>query len=119
MLGFSQDLGSMARNPIEHPESVAAIAKRLKLLRGALKLTQAVMARAIGSSTDGQLWGNYESGARRISTDHALALCRAFGVTMDWIYRGRIDLVPPDLREKIRFEEMKLEERQLASRGRH
>jgi transcriptional regulator with XRE-family HTH domain len=95
------------------PEGPEAIAKRLKALRDALKLTQAVMSRIVGSSTSGQLWGNYENYEgdwRRISLDHALALCRYCGVTLEWIYRGQIQSLPPDLAEKIRFQEMKAEE---------
>lgn len=36
-------------------------------------------------------WNNWEKGARRISVDSAERLCDAYGVTLDWVYRGRRD----------------------------
>lgn len=104
----------MARGPTIYPEEPQAIAKRLRALRGALGLTQASMSRMLGSATSGQLWANYEAtepGAwKRIGLNSALELCRRTGVTLEWIYRGDVRLLPPDLAEKIRFQEM-LEDR--------
>jgi transcriptional regulator with XRE-family HTH domain len=34
---------------------------------------------------------NWLKGARRIPVEHAETLCDAYGVTLDWIYRGRRD----------------------------
>lgn len=104
----------MARGPTIYPESPEAIAKRLRALRGALGLTQASMARMVGSATSGQLWANFESRDpalwRRIGLNSALELCRRTGVTLEWIYRGDVRLLPPDLAERIRFQEL-LEDR--------
>lgn len=36
-------------------------------------------------------YNNWERGARRIPVDPALALCTAYGLTLDYIYFGRID----------------------------
>ncbi len=90
------------------PESLEAIAGRLFALRKALGASQVQMAEALGSPSN-SLWANYEGGTRRISLDHALALCRRYGVSLEWIYRGHIHSLPHDLAEKIRFQEIQAE----------
>jgi transcriptional regulator with XRE-family HTH domain len=90
----------MARRNYD-PSSLSEIGHRLALTRSALGYTQAMMAKLIGSATSGQAWENYEAGRRRISIDHAIALCRTCGVSMDWIYQGQMHNLPPELREKI------------------
>ena len=90
----------MAHQPID-PTSIAEIGRRLELTRQALGLTQVMMGRLMGAVSNGQAWGNYESGKRRISVDHALALSQNLGLPLDWIYQGRMVNLPPELREKI------------------
>ena len=95
----------MAKGPPadEHPESRRAIGKRLRALRGALERTQDEMARGLGSPSGSPLWAGYETGGQRISLDYALVLCRRYGTTLDWIYRGQLHAgMPFDLAEKIR-----------------
>ena len=70
-----------------------------------LDMTQAQMATAAGSGSGAQMWWNYEVGYRRI--DHALVLCRQFGLTLEWIYRGNPGMCDPDLMERIRTQELK------------
>jgi hypothetical protein len=36
-------------------------------------------------------WNNWEKGTRRISVDSAERLCETYGLTLDWVYRGRRD----------------------------
>jgi hypothetical protein len=36
-------------------------------------------------------WNNWETGTRRIPVDAAERLCDRYGLTLDWIYRGRRD----------------------------
>lgn len=116
MLVYSENFDGMARARLTRidPESPEAIAKRLRALRRALKKTQADMARMLDLSPRGQAWGNYETlnprDWRRIELDRALRLCQDTAVTLDWIYRGNIGLVPPDLAEKIRYQQMKADE---------
>lgn len=100
MFAYREHYAPMARG-MPDPTSVESIAFRLKVTRKALGHTQAVMSRLIGSSTEGQVWGNYEAGERRISLDHALAACARFGLTLDWIYRGQIYTLPGDVADKI------------------
>jgi len=90
----------MAHPPTD-PTSIAEISRRLELTRRALGLTQVMMGRLMGTISNGQAWGNYESGKRRISVDHALALSQNVGLPLDWIYQGRMVNLPPELRDKI------------------
>lgn len=36
-------------------------------------------------------YNNWERGVRRISVDVAQSLCETYGLTLDYIYRGRLD----------------------------
>ena len=89
----------MARRSAD-PTSMEEIGRRLLLTRQALGHTQVMMARLMGSASNGQAWANYEAGTRRISIDHALELAK-HGVPLDWIYQGQTINLPPALREKI------------------
>lgn len=108
----------MARGlPPENPESNGAVGKRLRALRNALKLTQDQMAASLGSASGSALWSQYETGKNRIDIDYALALCRRYGVSLDWIYRGHWHSgLPFDLAERVRFEELRVEERRARMR---
>jgi transcriptional regulator with XRE-family HTH domain len=66
------------------------VCERLTLLRRVLGKTTTEMCRMIGSSSGGSAWTNYEMVRRNIELTHALALCDAAGVTLDWIYRGLV-----------------------------
>jgi hypothetical protein len=84
------------------PTSLLEIGNRLAVTRKALGLTQAEMDRMMGSTyTDGQTCNTYETGRQRIPTHHALALCRTCGITLDWIYRGQMHSLQPDICAKL------------------
>jgi transcriptional regulator with XRE-family HTH domain len=69
------------------PETEAQLlAKRLRLTREAMKLSQAEWCRLVG--IDPQAWNNYEKARNRISIDEALKVCQATRASLDWIYRG-------------------------------
>lgn len=89
-----------------NPSAPDAVAHRLLLLRRALGHTQAFMAGLLGSAP--QAWANYESGGRLISISLAMKLCAVTGVSLDWIYRGNMAMLPAELAEKIQIE-MRLE----------
>ena len=73
----------MPREPVTSKE-LREIAERLRITRDAFGYTQGFISRLIGSTTEsGQAWENYESGRRRISLNHAMALCRKCGLTLD------------------------------------
>lgn len=66
------------------------IGARLKRVREAFSdLSQKDWARKHGFSTT--QYNNWETGARRIPVDEAERLCDFYGLTLDFIYRGRRD----------------------------
>lgn len=70
----------------QHPESLAAIAERLELLRVAMGYeTQAAFARDLAISP--QKWSSYLRGTL-IPVPVAETLCRSFKVDLNWIYHG-------------------------------
>jgi len=91
--------------PMPDPTSLLEIGARLAVTRKALGLTQAEMDRRMGSAlTNGQTFNFYETGRQRIPTHHALALCRTCNITLDWIYRGQMHSLQPDICAKIETE---------------
>lgn len=77
----------------DRDDSLDSIPGRLKRTREAFKMNQADWCRMVGIDT--QAWNNYESGRRRISLDQLLKVCRATGITTDWIYRGMMSASIP------------------------
>lgn len=70
-------------------ESPAAIAKRIKWLRGHLGYNQTEFGKQIGAVQ--QAVSGWESGQEKYSLGlaHALVICRTFDVSLDFLYRGR------------------------------
>jgi transcriptional regulator with XRE-family HTH domain len=75
------------------------MAARLRETRQAMKLTQARLCRIadIPQST----WNNAETGDNRLGLDQAIKLCDAFGLTLDWIYRGIASGLPTAIQEAL------------------
>lgn len=70
----------------EYPE----IGARLKAVREAFSdLDQTAWAAREGIQFT--RWNNWETGIRRIPVECAEALAERYGLTLDWIYRGRRD----------------------------
>lgn len=44
---------------------------------------------------------NWESGLRRIPVDQAERLCDTYGLTLDWVYRGRRDGLSENARKVV------------------
>lgn len=76
------------------------VGQRLAATVGALGVRDADAARAL--EINPQRWSNYTNGHRPISVDLAISLCERYGLTLDWIYRGRIDGLPVALADKLR-----------------
>lgn len=76
------------------------IARRLRLTRDALRLTQRELAGAAGIATN--TYGQWESGTRLIQPGAAVKLCDTHGLTLDWIYRGEPGDMPHKLVSAIR-----------------
>ena len=84
---------------MKHEYSKAAIGRRLKLTRQALGLKQNKLCRL--AKINAQSYNQYEKGKKQPRLDTALTLCEAFGMTLDWIYRGELSGVDPALRIKL------------------
>lgn len=86
----------MAKSDAQYPE----IGARLAALREALsQLTQKEWAVKHGFNTT--QYNNWETGARRIPVENAEKLADVYGVTLDFIYRGRRDGLPETLRNSL------------------
>lgn len=46
-------------------------------------------------------YNNWEKGSRRIPVEHAMDLCTRYGVTLDFVYRGRSDGLSESLRKSL------------------
>ena len=69
--------------------------ERLRLTREALGLSQAELCRRTGITP--AAWNNAETGDNRLGIDNALSLCRATGVTLDWLFQGHRGGLPQKL----------------------
>jgi transcriptional regulator with XRE-family HTH domain len=75
------------------------IGERIIALRTALGMEQKELAGAMKISAQ-KLW-NYEKGGVRIPVKHAGALCAATGADFDYLYRGMLKKLEPELRAAI------------------
>lgn len=76
--------------PMKERPNYSAIGLRLEKLRvGFSDLPQKTWAEKHGFNPT--QWNNWETGARRISVDAAERLCETYGITLDYIFRGRRD----------------------------
>jgi transcriptional regulator with XRE-family HTH domain len=80
---------SRARRIGRNGPQAAEIGRRLRRLRELLNLTQAEIGARVGVSASS--WNHYEQGNNAPLWPTAERIASAFGVTTDWIYRGRID----------------------------
>jgi transcriptional regulator with XRE-family HTH domain len=92
--------------------SMAAVGLRLELTRHVLGMAQKTFcARAkIAANTYNQI----ENGKKGIGLEKAIALCDAYDLTLDWIYRGD----PSGLRYDIADAIKALKQARIASEGR-
>lgn len=78
----------------------AIIGQRLEALRVHFSdLKQAAWADKHGFGAT--QYNNWATGARRIPVENAERLCDLYGVTMDWIYRGKRDGLSENLRKVL------------------
>ena len=73
----------------ETETALQAVGHRLRLLRELTGLGQQDMAHRLNVS--GSTWNNWEHGRKRINLTAALRLADHLGVSLDYIYRGRLD----------------------------
>lgn len=75
------------------------IGRRLTALRTARALTPAELCRDLGFAANA--YSQYESGTRRPNLDDMMRLALAYGVTLDFIYLGKIDGIAHDMARRI------------------
>ena len=80
--------------------SLASIGDRLRLTRQVAGLQQNEFCLRAGLATN--TYNQYEQGKRRPSIDHANALCDAYKLTLDWIYRGDPSGLPYAMADAIK-----------------
>jgi transcriptional regulator with XRE-family HTH domain len=80
--------------------SVEAIASRLVATREALGLNQTRLCERAGIATN--TYNQWEKAKGRPDLDGAFLLCDAFGLSLDWIYRGDESRLPHDIAMKLR-----------------
>lgn len=90
--------GAMARK--SDGKKVTAVAERLVLTRQALGLSQLEFARSAHLAPN--TYNQYETGRNRPNLESAIALCDAYSLTLDWIYRGDASGLPYRLAEAIK-----------------
>jgi transcriptional regulator with XRE-family HTH domain len=86
-LDDAQTVGSRIRDlRNRNLDDAQTVGSRIRDLRKRGYLTAAAFARDIGSTP--QALSNWENGYKRIGLEEAWKICRATGVTLDWIFLG-------------------------------
>lgn len=80
-----------------YPDMIGA---RLRLIRTAFNLKPAEMADLLG--IERTYWSRFELGKRAPSDEVAYLLTEKFGITLDYLFLGRMDKLPLDVAEKLR-----------------
>ena len=73
-------------DPFDRDEMMTAVGRRLTVFREVFKIGQKELGEAVGLSQP--RYSLYETGKRRPTLENAIALCDAYDLTLDWIYRG-------------------------------
>jgi transcriptional regulator with XRE-family HTH domain len=79
-------------NAAMEPTTKKDVAARLRHSRVGLKLKQVKICEL--AEIEPGAWNNYEKARSRIGLDPATRLCQVTGLTLDWIFRGRLDSLP-------------------------
>ncbi|MCB1401267.1 MAG: helix-turn-helix transcriptional regulator [Rhodobacteraceae bacterium] len=79
-----------------HPE---AVGRRLRALREYRKKTRAEFAESVG--IDATSYGRIEKGAKILKADMAYKIAERWGVSMDFLYRGRLTELPESLADSL------------------
>lgn len=87
---------SSSRRDLTTPLSIG---ERLRVTRLALGITQKSMAHPL--SVTREAYTMYETGSREPPWTVGIELCDAWGLTLDWIYRGDMSGLQSGLVEKI------------------
>lgn len=82
-------------NPF-HP---VAVGRRVMALREYHALTRAEFAASV--EIDATSYGKIEKGEKPLKADMAYRIAERWGVSMDFLYRGRLTELPSDLASKL------------------
>ncbi|MFC3169247.1 helix-turn-helix domain-containing protein [Paracoccus fontiphilus] len=83
----------------EQEDAVEAVAARLQAARRALGLTKREFAERAGMGE--QTYGPFENGGRPLSLVAAKKLRKAHGLTLEFMYFGKIDDLPHKIAAKL------------------
>lgn len=90
---------AMAIDPDDTGDLLMDVARRLRMTRLALGLTQAEIAERTGLGRT--QYNQFETGKRILTLTAALSLSEKFAVSLDWLYRGDASSLPHKLFIKI------------------
>lgn len=79
-----------------HPE---AVGRRVEALRTYHGETRASFAQSVG--IDATSYGRIEKGEKPLKADMAFKIAERWGVSMDYLYRGRLTELPPKLADSL------------------
>lgn len=88
-----------------HPRSVEAIAHRLRSLEAALEINQTEVCRRTGLALN--TYNQWRNAKGRPELDKAIQLCDAFGISLDWLYRGDAGSLPHQIAVKLAEQQVK------------
>jgi transcriptional regulator with XRE-family HTH domain len=78
---------------------MAGVGRRLEALREALGLSRKDFSDTFG--LDASSYGKTAKGEKQLRSDAAYAISELWGVSMDYLFRGRLTDLPSDIRPKI------------------
>jgi len=88
------------KNAAKLPQiDLKGVGSRLDALREALDLPRGEFATTFG--VDPSSYTKIANGTKPLKSEHAYAISERWGVSMDFLYRGRLADLPAELRESI------------------
>jgi transcriptional regulator with XRE-family HTH domain len=81
------------------PFNPEAVGRRLEVLRLHHGMTKADFSNSVG--IDATSYGKIEKGLKPLKADMAYRVAERWGVTMDFLYRGRLTELPAKIADKL------------------
>lgn len=75
------------------------IGERLSIIRDILDLSNNDLAESLGVSSS--RIGNWISGHRRLPVDYSIKLLRVYGISLDYIYDGKVNALPASIASAV------------------
>lgn len=83
----------------DQEDRIEAVAARLKAARDALQMSKRDFAERAGMGE--QTYGPFENGKRPLSLEAAKKLRKAYGLTLEFMYFGKIDDLPHKIAARL------------------